>query len=56
LEISLVDFYNFIATNLTVYPANAPIRSFRKQMATVVRSFRLFTVMDQVIGEVLLAR
>lgn len=52
LEISLVDFYDFIATNLTVYPAYAPIRSFRRQIATMIRSFRLFTTMDQVTGEV----
>ena len=52
IQLSLVDFFDFIATNLTVYPANAPIRSFRNQLATVIRSFRLFTIMDQVIGEV----
>jgi 8-oxo-dGTP pyrophosphatase MutT (NUDIX family) len=51
MQISLVDFYDFIATNLTVYPANAPIRSFRNQIATVIRSFHLFPVMNQVIEQ-----
>jgi 8-oxo-dGTP pyrophosphatase MutT (NUDIX family) len=37
---------------LTVYPDNAPIRSLRKQIATVIRSLRLFPLLDQVISEV----
>lgn len=52
MQLSLVDFFDFIATNLTVYPANAPIRSIRNQLATVIHSFRLFTILDRVISEV----
>ncbi|MFC7443157.1 NUDIX hydrolase [Laceyella putida] len=51
-HISKVGFFDFIATNLTAYPANAPIRSFRSQMATLMRSFRTFGLIQQVVNEV----
>ncbi|MBA4496561.1 NUDIX hydrolase [Paenactinomyces guangxiensis] len=50
-HISKVGFFDFIATNLTAYPANAPILSFRSQVAAAVRSFRSFGIIQQVVNE-----
>lgn len=51
-RISEVDFYDFIATNLTAFPANEPVRSFPQQMAALIRSIRSFTIVQQVMAAV----
>lgn len=52
VSVSKVGFYDFIATNLTAYPANSPIQSFRKQISTLSRAIRLFPFIQQVMTSI----
>ncbi|SHF22155.1 hypothetical protein SAMN05444392_1117 [Seinonella peptonophila] len=51
-KISQVDFFDFISTNLTAYPSNEPVRSFRQQLAAVFRSIGSFAIIQQVTNDV----
>jgi 8-oxo-dGTP pyrophosphatase MutT (NUDIX family) len=47
-SVSTAGFFDFIATNLVAYPANAPITSFRRQIATALQAVRIMGSIQQV--------
>jgi len=51
-EISKVGFHDFIATNLTVFPANAPVRSVRGQFLAINKWVSSFSILNTVSAEV----
>lgn len=51
-KVSKVGFFDFISTNLTVYPANEPVYSLRKQFTSILRSIHSFSIIQQVGSEV----
>lgn len=51
-SISKVGFFDFISTNLTVYPSNEPVHSLQKQFVSILRSINSFGIIQQVSSEV----
>jgi|GEM_PF-1697466 len=48
LTISRVEFFDFLSTNLSIYPANSPILSFRNVLLAVRRWWRTFDLITKV--------
>ena len=52
IEISLVTFFDFLSTNLSIYPANSPISSFNNVILTIWRSWKSFEIIGKVKNSV----
>jgi 8-oxo-dGTP pyrophosphatase MutT (NUDIX family) len=47
-KVSIVDFFDFLSTNLIVFPANAPIRSFYNQLRIAWDWIRIYPLVRKV--------